>query len=398
MTAVSTNLPMTLRILTAGESHGPALVAILEGMIAGLPVDLEFINSELNRRRKGTGSGPRMKLEQDEAILLSGVLSGVTTGAPIAIQINNLDHSRWKSKDIPPMTTPRPGHADLTGTAKYGYPDLRFALERASARETATRVAIGAICKLLLASFDIQIIGYVASIGPIHGHFSNLALADRARLAELSPVRCPDEIASTEMQALIEAAIREKNTLGGIIEIIALGVPVGLGSHVQADRRLTGRLASAILGTQAIKGVEFGEAFQLTEKRGTEAHDAIRLDGNKIVRPTNRAGGLEGGMTNGEPLVIRAAMKPIATILTPQPTVDLKSGTEVGTEYERSDFCPVPRAVPILESVVAIVLADALLEKLGGDSLTEVTKRFADLPKGYLDDFNLDGQAHILWP
>lgn len=389
---------MSLRLLTAGESHGPALTAILDGMVAGLKVDHAFIHAELARRQSGTGAGPRMKIEQDEVQFLGGVLEGHTTGAPIAIHITNRDHARWQGKAIPPMTIPRPGHADLTAAAKYGYPDLRYSLERSSARETAVRVAAGSICKLLLAAMDIRVIGYVTAIGEIDAELSGIPIDERRDRAESSPVRCPDLATSQRMQELIEKAIRDKDTLGGVIEIVALGLPIGLGTHVQADRRLSGRLAAAVMSIQAIKGVEIGEAFALSRKRGTEAHDAIRLDQKTIRRASNHAGGLEGGITNGQPLVVRAAMKPIATTLTPQESVDLLTGAEVLTDYERSDFCPVPRAVPILESAVALVLADELIETLGGDTLTEMRTRFEALPRGQLTDFDLDGKPHTLWP
>lgn len=389
---------MPLRLLTAGESHGPVLTAVLDGMVAGLPVDIHFINVELARRQRGFGAGPRMKIEQDEVRILGGVLDGQTTGAPIALQLENRDHSRWRGRAIPPMTAPRPGHADLTGTLKYGYTDLRPALERASARETAARLAAGALCKLLLQQFGIEVFGYVLAIGDVTANLESIPLQARASRAEASEVRCPDPEAAAAMMALIQTIMQAKDTLGGVIEIAATGLPPGLGSHVQADRRLSGRLGAAVLSVPAIKGIEFGEAFANARLTGTQAHDSIYREGDQLVRRTNRAGGLEGGITNGQPLLLRAAMKPIASTLNPQATVDLASGQEVPTQYERSDFCPVPRAVPILENVVALVLADALLEKLGGDTLQELQTRYAALPRGLLSDFNLDGQEHTLWP
>src|SRR6266498_254542 len=330
---------MPLRFLTAGESHGPALTTILDGMPAGLPLSAEIINKELARRQKGYGSGGRMKIERDTVQILGGVMAGETTGAPIALLVENADHVKWKGKAIEPMTAPRPGHADLTGAVKYGFKDLRPALERASARETTMRVAVGAICKQFLA----------------------------------------------------------QNTLGGVLEIVALNTPVGLGSFAQWDKRLEAKLAMAILSVQAIKGVEVGDAFANARLPGTQVHDPITLERSNVQRSTNRAGGTEGGVSNGQPIVVRAAMKPIATTLLPQPTVDLASGTESPTRYERSDFCPVPRAVPILEAMVAFVLADELIEKLGGDSINEMKPRFESLRKARLKDLQMDNTPHVFW-
>lgn len=388
---------MSLRFLTAGESHGPGLIAILEGIPAGLALDVDFIDNELMRRQTGYGAGPRMKLERDHAVFLAGVMEGKTIGAPLAILIENLDHSRWKGKAVEAMTIPRPGHADLTATLKYGYNDLRPALERASARETAARVAVGAVCKLYLHQFDIRIEGYVRSIAEVEGQLDAIPLEKRFELAESSPLRCPDGEAAQAMQTRIRQAMDEKETLGGVLEVIAFGVPPGLGSHVQWDRRLEARLGAALLSVQAIKGVEIGKAFENTRLSGTQAQDGIFLEEKRLVRRTQRSGGIEGGISTGEPIILRAAMKPIATTLTPQPSVDLLNGEETQTRYERSDFCPVPRAVPILESMVAFVLADALIEKLGGDSLQEQLQRFKQLPKMTLDHFSLDGGAHLFW-
>ncbi|MCI0520903.1 MAG: chorismate synthase [Chloroflexi bacterium] len=393
---------MTLRFSTAGESHGPALAVILEGIPAGLPLSLEGINADLARRQQGYGAGPRMKLEQDEAQLLAGALdygAGLTTsGAPLALLIENRDYARWKGKAVEPFTAPRPGHADLAGAVKYGYPDLRPALERASARETAARVAAGAVCRQFLAQFGIAVGGYVASLGEAQADLSAIPPEERANLAAHNEVCCPDPLAAQAMIALIRRAIEARDTLGGVIEVLASGLPPGLGSFAQWDRRLEARLGAAVLSVQAIKGVEIGPAFENARLPGTQAQDAIRLDRGEIVRPTNRSGGLEGGITTGQPLWIRAAMKPIATTLTPQRTVDLASGKETETRYERSDFCPTPRAVVILEAMVAFVLADALLEKLGGDSLEEMRPRFAALRRARLDDLRMDGEGHVLWP
>lgn len=389
---------MTLRTLTAGESHGPGLVALLEGLPAGLALNEELIDRELQRRQMGYGAGPRMKLERDHAKILAGVMEGETTGAPLALLIENLDHARWRGKAVEAFTTPRPGHVDLAGAIKYGYRDLRPALERSSARETAARVAVGAVCKHFLAQFGIQVGGYVISIGEVEADLEGQDFIDRITKAEQSEVRCPDEQAAEAMRARIRMVMQERDTLGGVLEVVALGLPPGLGSHVQWDRRLEARLGAAVLSVQAMKGVEFGPAFDNTRLPGTQVHDAIQLEGSRLVRPTDRSGGLEGGITTGQPLVIRAAMKPIATTLNPQRTVDLGTQQETDTRYERSDFCPVPRAVPILEAVIAFVLADALLEKLGGDSMGEIRPRFEKLRKADLADLEMDGGTHIFWP
>jgi chorismate synthase len=386
-----------LRFLTAGESHGPALTAILDGMPAGLPLDTSIIDRELARRQKGYGSGRRMKIEKDRVQILSGVMAGETSGAPIAMLVENIDHAKWKGKSVEPLTTPRPGHADLTGAVKYGYHDLRPSLERSSARETTMRVAVGAVCKHFLAQFGIVVGGYVKSIGEIDAEFDDISFLDKFQAAEESKVRCPDPVAAEKMCALIEQMIHDKDTLGGILEIVALGLPVGLGSYAQWDRRLEAHLAQAVLSVQAIKGVEIGDAFENTRFPGTKSHDPIRLDRSNIQRSTNKAGGLEGGVSNGQPLIIRATMKPIASTLTPQMTIDLATGEESPTRYERSDFCPVPRAVPILEAMVAFVLAGALIEKLGGDSLAEMHPRFATLRKAVLTDLPMDNIPHIWW-
>lgn len=389
---------MGLTYMTAGESHGPGLTAILAGMPAGLGVDIAGIDAQLARRQRGYGAGPRMKIEYDRVRILGGVLDGKTTGAPLALWIRNRDHARWEGRAIPPMTTPRPGHVDLAAALKYGYRDLRPGLERASARETAARVAVGAICRQLLDHFLIRIGAYVTAIGGVKADLDQLPLAIRISRADDSEVRCPDSDASAAMMEQIRQAIEARDTLGGILEVVAVGLPPGLGSHVQWNRRLEAQLGAAILSIPAVKGVEIGPAFENTTLLGTQAHDAIRLEGEKLYRGSNRAGGIEGGITTGEPLVIRAAMKPIATTLTPQQSVDLAQGEEAQTQYERSDFCPVPRAVPILEAVVAFVLADALLEKLGGDSLEELDQRAATLRQLRLGDLKMENRPRIWWP
>lgn len=388
---------MPLRFLTAGESHGPSLTAILDGMPAGIPLSPDIIDQQLARRQKGYGSGGRMKIEKDAVQILGGVMAGETTGAPIAMLVENTDHIKWKGKAVEPMTAPRPGHADLTGAVKYGFRDLRPALERASARETTMRVAVGAICKHFLAQFGIVVGGYVASIGDIHADFGDMPYEERFLRAEQSEVRCPVEPYASQMRAEIEKTIHGKNTLGGILEIVGLNVPVGLGSFAQWDRRLEAKLAMAVMSVQAIKGVEVGDAFANARLSGTQVHDAITLDHSRLERSTNRAGGTEGGVSNGQPVIVRAAMKPIATTLLPQNTVDLAAGAEAPTKYERSDFCPVPRAVPILEAMVAFVLADALIEKVGGDSLNEMKPRFEALRKASLEDLQMDNTPHVFW-
>jgi chorismate synthase len=396
---------MPLRFLTAGESHGPSLITVLDGMPAGLPITPDIINKELTRRQMGYGSGGRMKIEKDTVQILGGVMAGETTGAPIAMLVENADHVKWKGKAVEPMTAPRPGHADLTGTVKYGYKDLRPALERASARETTMRVAAGAVCKHFLEQFGIIVGGYVSSIGEIQTDFGDMPYEERFVRAEESDVRCPIESSAQKMRDEIEKTIQGKNTLGGILEIVALNVPVGLGSFMQWDKRLEAKLAMAVMSVQAIKGVEVGNAFANAKLAGTQAHDPINLQhsnpstgsGQRLQRATNRAGGTEGGVSNGQPIIIRAAMKPIATTLTPQQTVDLAVGENAPTKYERSDFCPVPRAVPILEAMVAFVLAEALIEKLGGDSMSEMKPRFETLRKATLQDLPMDNIPHVFW-
>lgn len=395
---------MSLRFMTAGESHGPALVAILDGMPAGLSLDKSAIDHDLARRQQGYGAGPRMKIEKDHAQILGGVMGGQTTGAPITIQVVNADHARWKGRALEPLTVPRPGHADLTGAVKYGYADFRPALERASARETAARVTVGAVCKLFLAQFGVRVGGYVRTIGEISAEFDEMSYLERFRKADGNELHCPDGIAAEKMCVRIDQIIKAKDTLGGVLEVVVLGVPVGLGSYAQWDRRLEARLGAAVLSVQAIKGVEIGDAFENTHLTGTHAQDAIRLgtgssekESRNLVRPTNRAGGIEGGISNGQPIIIRAAMKPIATTLTPQATVDFATGEESPTRYERSDFCPVPRAVPVIEAMIAFVLADALIEKLGGDSMDEMMPRFETIRKASLDDLQIENSEHIWW-
>jgi chorismate synthase len=397
---------MTLRFLTAGESHGPEVLAILEGLPAGLPLAPADINPDLIRRqglsREGKpypGASARMKLEHDAVEVTGGVMAGQTTGAPLALRVRNLDHAKWQGRAVEPMTTPRPGHADLTGATKYGYRDLRYALERASARETAARVAVGAACRKLLAEFGVRVGSYVTEIGGVEAHLDDaLSIEDRLEQAEASEVRCVDPEAAAAMAERIREAMQAKDTLGGVFEVVALGVPVGLGSHVHWDRRLTARLAAAVMSIHAIKGVEIGDGFANARRPGTQVHDEIFLEDGQLVRHTNRAGGLEGGITTGQPVVVRAAMKPLSTTLNPMQSVDLATGQPAPMKYERSDFCAVPRACIVGEAMVCFVLADALLEKLGGDSIAEMQPRFAALRQARLDDLGMDNAPVEFWP
>ncbi len=380
-----------LRFLTAGESHGPALTAIVEGFPAGLHLTEKDVNHQLRRRQTGYGSGGRMHIERDAVRFSGGVLNGHTTGAPVAMQVENRDWANWRDRDIPPMTVPRPGHADLTGAVKYGYSDLRLTLERASARETAARVAVGALCRRLLSEFSITVGSYVVHIGEVAVELSqHLSYPERFARAEGNDARCPDPATADTMRRAIEEAIAAQDTLGGVFEIAALGVPPGLGSHVHWDRRLDARLMAAVGSIQAVKGVEIGPAFENAARRGTQIHDEIFLQDGQLARHTNRAGGLEGGITTGQPVIVRAAMKPIATTLTPLRSVDLATGKPATTRYERSDVCAVPRAAVVGEAMVAFVLANALLEKLGGDSLAEMRPRFAALRRGTLEQLEMD--------
>lgn len=381
-----------IRFLTAGESHGPELTGILDGMPAGLPLLADDINRELLRRQQGYGSGGRMHIEKDTVKITAGVVNGCTTGAPIALTVENRDYKNWMEKDIAPLTTPRPGHADLTGAIKYGYRDLRLSLERASARETTMRVAAGAVCRKFLSEFGIVIGGYVTQIGDVHADLSpDLDYLERFALAEQSDVRCPDAAAAEQMHEAIHQVKVDKDTLGGIFEVVALNVPPGLGSHVQYDRKLDARIVGAMVSIHAMKGAEIGPGFENAAKRGTQVQDEIELGTHgELIRRTNRAGGLEGGITTGQPVVVRVAMKPIATVLQALDTVNLATGEPQPTTYERSDFCALPRAVPIGEAMLSIVLADALIEKLGGDSIAEMHPRFDSLRQARLQDLPMD--------
>jgi chorismate synthase len=381
-----------IRFLTAGESHGPELTAIVEGLPAGLELDLDALNLQMARRQKGYGSGGRMKIEKDRVQLTAGFMNGQTTGGPIAIRIRNLDYAKWRERDIPPMTIPRPGHADLTGAVKYGYRDLRLALERASARETAARTAVGAICRQMLAALQIKVGSYVVSIGDVSADMpTDLTYEERFAFAEKNDVRCPTPEAVEPMQQRIRATMQARDTLGGVFEIVILGVPPGLGSHVHWDRRLDARLLWSVGSIHAVKGVEIGPAFANAALPGSEVHDEIFRDSaGKLYRETNRSGGFEGGISSGEAIIIRAAMKPISTVLTPRRSVDLSSGEPAETVYERSDFCAVPRAAVVGEAMASFTLAQAIDEKLGGDTIDEIQGRLALLRQARLEDLPMD--------
>jgi chorismate synthase len=379
---------MTFRFTTAGESHGRGLVGILEGIPAGLPLVAADVDAELKRRQGGYGRGARMKIEADHVEWLAGVRAGETLGSPIAMLVWNRDWEHWKDvmapEPDPPsverrrqVQRPRPGHADLAGSLKFDRTDARDILERASARETVARVACGAVCKKLLREFGIDIGSHVAELGGVTAKNLSLLPSPLNETADKSPVRCLDPEAEREMVSRIDAAKAAGDTLGGIVEVVALGVPVGLGSHVSWDAKLDGRLAQALMSIPAVKGVELGLGFEAARRKGSEVHDEI-LPG--FTRATNRAGGTEGGMTTGEPLCVRVAMKPISTLMSPLKTVDLKTGGPAQAQSERSDVTAVPAMGVIAEAMVAIVLAQALLEKFGGDALAEL-KRNVD---GYL--------------
>jgi len=384
-----------LRWLTSGESHGPALVGILEGLPADVEVQSSDIQGALARRRLGYGRGARMKFEQDEVRILGGVRHGRTQGGPVAIEIGNTEWPKWvevmssdpvEDTDVllrarnAPLTRPRPGHADLVGMRKYGFDDARPVLERASARETATRVALGTVAaRFLEQAAGVRLVSHVVSIGTVSvPEGAVLPTPDDTAALDSDPVRCFDAAASAAMVAEIDECHKDGDTLGGVVEVLAYGLPSGLGSYVHSDRRLDGLLAAALMGIQAIKGVEVGDGFRTAARRGSQAHDEIERDASgRIVRRTNRAGGLEGGMTNGEILRVRAAMKPISTVPRALDTVDTATGEPAKAQHQRSDVCAVPPAAVVAEAMVALVLADALLAKTGGDSVGEVRRNLA---------------------
>ncbi len=382
-----------IRYFTAGESHGPALSAIVEGMPAGIAISLEEINHQLARRQQGHGRGGRMKIESDKAEVLSGMRFGKTIGSPITLVIKNRDWENWTTimaqfekpdEKIVKITIPRPGHADLAGCIKYGFDDIRPVIERSSARETAARVAAGAVAKIFLKALGIEIGSYISSIGAA-AELSPSAQLDLllgegaealSRQADLSPVRMLTKATETEAVAAIDEAKQKGDTLGGIIELFITGVPAGFGSYVQHDRRLDAALASAILSIQAIKGVEIGTAFENARKPGSEVHDELHLSARDgVIRKTNRSGGLEGSMTSGQTIHLRAAMKPISSLITPLQSFDMETLQPIPSRFERSDTCAVPAAGVVAEAVVAPVIANALLEKLGGDHLVEIHQR-----------------------
>lgn len=389
-----------LRYLTAGESHGQALVGVLEGMPAGVPLSTKDVAAELARRRLGYGRGKRMTFEEDRVEVLGGLRHGHTLGSPLAIMVANSEWPKWTEVMAPdpvadsetlttgrgaPLTRPRPGHADLTGMQKYGFNEIRPVLERASARETAARVAVGAAAKSLLREVGVSVVSHVVRLGPVLTRSRAVPTAADLEEIDASPVRCLDGEAEGRMVAAIDAARAAGDTLGGVFEVVAHGLPPGLGSYVQWDRKLDARLAAALMSIQAIKGVEVGEGFAGAAKPGSRAHDAIvPTSGARPRRRTGRSGGIEGGMSTGETLRLRAAMKPLSTLVKALDTVDLQTGRKASANVQRSDATALPAAAVVGEAVVALVLADALLEKTGGDSLDEVRR-------------NLEGYLASLW-
>jgi len=377
---------MPIRFLTAGESHGRGLVCIIEGLPANLELSSEYINRELERRQRGYGRGGRMKIEKDRVQILSGVRFGKTLGGPIALFIENKDWENWKEKmavegerpeTAVPFTRPRPGHADLAGGIKYNQRDLRNVLERASARETACRVALGAVCKRFLEELGVFMGSYVVSIGPVSPPIEEQDLIKRYQLAEQSELRFPDPSKDKDFVELIDMAKEMGESLGGVFEVFAVGVPPGLGSHVHWDRKLDGRIAQAMMSIQAIKGVEIGLGFEAAKRFGSEVHDEIGYrEGEGYFRYSNNLGGLEGGITNGMPIIVRCAMKPIPTLTKPLRSVDVLTKEEVRAGKERTDVVAVPAASVVGESALALVLADAFLEKLGGDFMEEIKERY----------------------
>ncbi|MFZ2512795.1 MAG: chorismate synthase [Gordonia sp. (in: high G+C Gram-positive bacteria)] len=390
-----------LRWITAGESHGPALMSMVDGMVAGVEVTSSDIAEQLARRRLGYGRGARMKFEADQVTIIGGIRHGQTLGSPIAIEIGNTEWPKWEqvmsadpvdpaelegSARSAPLTRPRPGHADFSGMLKYGFDDARQVLERASARETAARVAAGTVARNFLRQvFGIEVLSHVISIGDSTPYDGPTPRYDDLAAIDESPVRAFGTDAQASMIEEIEAAKRDGDTLGGVVEIIATGVPIGLGSHVSGDTRLDARLAGALMGIQAIKGVEVGDGFTTARRRGSQAHDEMVPGPDGVLRSTNRAGGLEGGMTNGEDLRVRIAMKPISTVPRALATVDMETGEPASAIHQRSDVCAVPAAGVVAESMVALVVAQAALEKFGGDSARETAANL----RGYLAAIDL---------
>jgi chorismate synthase len=382
-----------LRFLTAGESHGPELIAVVEGVPAGFEIDIAKINTDLARRQKGYGRGGRMLIEKDEVRPVSGIRFGRSIGSPITFTIENRDYKNWQKRmsadpndraEATLVTRPRPGHADLAGVLKYNLEDIRDVLERASARETTARVAIGSLARELLTPFDISILGYCVSIGSTEAKTpENIAIEELRRITEESQVRMADAEAERAVIAEIDACKKTGDTLGGVVEVIATGLPVGLGSHVQWDRKLDGRLAHALLSLQAVKGVEIGWGFKAARVKGSELHDEIGYDReeNRFTRFSNNSGGTEGGMSTGEPIRVRVAFKPLSTLMRPLRSVDIKSKADAPGAIERSDVCAIPAAAVIAETVVAFEIANAFFEKFGGDSFAEIMRNY----RGYLE-------------
>ena len=375
-----------LRLLTAGESHGPGLAVILEGLPAGVPVSTASIAGELARRRHGYGRGGRQRFEADAFEIQAGVRHGRTLGSPVAITIPNVEYETKYRELMSPegemdpeqrLTRPRPGHADLVGTLKYGFDDVRNVLERASARETAARVAAGVLCKSFLAALDVRVFSHVVQIGKVRARRSAPPTPEDLRTIDASPVRCADAATGRAMMQEIDRRRKAKDSVGGVFEVLAYGVPAGLGSYVQWDRKLDARLAAALMSIQSVKGVEIGDGFATAARPGSKAHDEIVLRGGRLTRATARAGGIEGGMSTGQPIRARAAMKPFSTVPQPLRTVDLDTGAPAQAIKQRTDACAVPAGGVVGEAVVAFTLADAALEKFGGDSLPETARNLS---------------------
>lgn len=374
-----------LRFLTSGESHGQGLLAILEGVPAGLPLLPEQINHDLARRQQGYGRGGRMRIETDTAEIVSGVRHGQTLGSPIGLFIKNRDWKNWGEKmavepvesEIESISIPRPGHADLVGSLKYGHNDLRNVIERASARETAARVAAGAVARRLLEELGVRIVGHVKQVGDVIAPEHSYSFDEIRERSEASEMRCVDEEATQQMKGAVDRARKLGNTLGGIFEVVAVGMPPGVGSYSQYDRRLTGRLAGALMSIHAMKGVEIGLGFEVAGRLGSQVHDEITYEEGEYRRRTNNAGGLEGGITTGQPVVCRVAMKPISTLLKPLQSVNVETHEPTESRFERSDICAVPAAAVVGEAMVAVVLAQAMQEKFGGDTLEEMRRNLA---------------------
>ncbi|MEL5990011.1 chorismate synthase [Microbacterium phosphatis] len=396
-----------LRVLTAGESHGPELIAVMEGLPSGVPVLAENIQADLQRRKLGYGRGSRMKFEQDELTISGGVRHGLTLGSPIALRIGNTEWPKWtevmsaapselteKSRGRgAALTRPRPGHADLVGMQKYDFDEARPILERASARETAARVALGAVARAFLGELGIRLVSHTLSIGPVRvPDGAPLPTPDDVDALDADPLRCFHAETSAQMVAEVDDTRKSGDTVGGIVEVLAYGLPPGLGSHVHYDRRLDGKLAQALMSIQAIKGVEVGDGFETTRRRGSVAHDELFATGEGIARGTDRAGGIEGGMSTGTVLRVRAGMKPIATVPNSLRTVDVSTGETAGAHHQRSDVCAVPAAGVVAEAMVAVTLAEVVLEKFGGDSIRETRRNLESYLEGIAESLRTTAQ------